>query len=497
MPLQMWSREGAQEVLGSQVLVDRLDSRTYAQETTELFSCWVWCRNLDRIPSSHGFSVFPQDAGRVVEMNGYSPPRREVAPPPECLRYDSLIHIDLVEDWTVRETRTPSSGQSGVPSSSSSEEPPYPAVQPFTWRFGVPDGEDRSYGGRRLDGCRNIPSYHRRDDDGGSSGGRRNWRDVAAAPARHGAPSSAPSGRDGVRQRSRSPPGQRQRAASLPPSSAPEPATSHEVLPPPPPLPASGPRPQRLAEAAARSAPSPMVASPPVAPSVAFADPLADLAAAGHADAMAWAPEGTDPMCLELEAACAASLSQPLVFQGGSASIADLPMVPHPWAASDFGTPFSPGPELVSDVVAQVDEMNLLGEQASETPASTEPPEDFLQMLFKAPPAAILGSSPLRPADAPPPPVSTNNNKRSQRQSSASSIPVAQRAILRLAKEMKVVSGEERRVENAAAGLAGRFKEPLSDVDIDGLATLTRVDRDALHRAAQKSATTRAAALAN
>jgi hypothetical protein len=172
-------------------------------------------------------------------------------------------------------------------------------------------------------------------------------------------------------------------------------------------------------------------------------------------------------------------------------------MVPHPWAASDFGTPFSPGPELVSDVVAQVDEMNLLGEQASETPASTEPPEDFLQMLFKAPPAAILGSSPLRPADAPPPPVSTNNNKRSQRQSSASSIPVAQRAILRLAKEMKVVSGEERRVENAAAGLAGRFKEPLSDVDIDGLATLTRVDRDALHRAAQKSATTRAAALAN
>jgi hypothetical protein len=83
----------------------------------------VWCRNIDRIPGHHGFSVFPQDAGRVVEMNGYSPPRREVAPPPECLRYDSLIHIDLVEDWTVHEARTPPPGQSGAPSSTSSDTP--------------------------------------------------------------------------------------------------------------------------------------------------------------------------------------------------------------------------------------------------------------------------------------------------------------------------------------------------------------------------------------
>jgi hypothetical protein len=74
---------------------------------------------------------------------------------------------------------------------------------------------------------------------------------------------------------------------------------------------------------------------------------------------------------------------------------------------------------------------------------------------------------------------------------------VAQRANLRLAKEMRVVSGEERQVENAAAGPVGRFKEPLSDVDIDGLAVLTHVDRYALHRAAQKSVTGRAAALAN
>jgi hypothetical protein len=80
-------------------------------------------------------------------------------------------------------------------------------------------------------------------------------------------------------------------------------------------------------------------------------------------------------------------------------------------------------------------------------------------MLFKAPPAAILGYSPLRPADALPALAGTNTNKHSQRQSFTSSIPVAQRATLRLAKEMNVISGKERHVENAAAGLVGRFKE--------------------------------------
>jgi hypothetical protein len=62
---------------------------------------------------------------------------------------------------------------------------------------------------------------------------------------------------------------------------------------------------------------------------------------------------------------------------------------------------------------------------------------------------------------------------------------------------MNVISGDGRRVEEAAAGLVERFKEPLSEVDIDGLAILTRVDRDAVHRAAQQAVAGRAAALAN
>jgi hypothetical protein len=61
MPMHMWSREGAQEVLGDHVLVDRLHSRTYAQDTTELFSCWVWCRQ--RRPHSQQSRVFCVSAG--------------------------------------------------------------------------------------------------------------------------------------------------------------------------------------------------------------------------------------------------------------------------------------------------------------------------------------------------------------------------------------------------------------------------------------------------
>uniref|UniRef100_A0ACD6A3A3 Uncharacterized protein n=1 Tax=Avena sativa TaxID=4498 RepID=A0ACD6A3A3_AVESA len=109
MPLHLWSIEGAQDVLGKDVIIDRLDKRTYAQDNTKMFSCWVWCWSLDRIPSDHGFTVFPRGVGRFEEMHAFSPPCREVASPPKGVRFDALIHIDLVEDWTVHEAHTPPS----------------------------------------------------------------------------------------------------------------------------------------------------------------------------------------------------------------------------------------------------------------------------------------------------------------------------------------------------------------------------------------------------
>ncbi|KAM0862350.1 hypothetical protein ACQ4PT_045303 [Festuca glaucescens] len=330
MPLHLWSIEGAQDVLRSDVLVDRLDSHTYDQESTEFFSCWVWCRNLNCIPGHHSFSDFPQGAGRVAEMNGFLPPRREVAPPPEGLLYNALIHIDLAEDWMVHAAHTPSTGQSGVSSSNAEEARPYPEVQPFTSHFGVLDGEERSYGGRRYDGCRDVPAYQRRHDDGDSSEQqRRNWRDAVAAPARNRGATPTPTGRDGNRHRSRTPAGYRQRAASPSSSTSPAILITEELLPPPPPLPTSGPRPQRLSDLPPQMPTSAPESFEPAAPHVPDAvldagsacatpisqDPLNSLVFADQPTDVTWASSGVNPMCMELEAACVASLFQPLSFQ--------------------------------------------------------------------------------------------------------------------------------------------------------------------------------------
>jgi hypothetical protein len=75
-------------------------------------------------------------------------------------------------------------------------------------------------------------------------------------------------------------------------------------------------------------------------------------------------------------------------------------------------------------------------------------------------------------------------------------VPIEQRATLGLAKELGASEEEEHNVKIAAARLVDRFKEPLSDVDMDGLAKLTRIDRDAMIRAAEQATATRAAAMA-
>jgi hypothetical protein len=79
----------------------------------------------------------------------------------------------------------------------------------------------------------------------------------------------------------------------------------------------------------------------------------------------------------------------------------------------------------------------------------------------------------------------------------ASSAPVAQRASVRLAKELKIIDKSEVRAEIAAAALVERFKEPLEEMDIDGLAILTRLDRKAILGAADKANAARVATKAH
>ncbi|KAE8805335.1 D-3-phosphoglycerate dehydrogenase, chloroplastic [Hordeum vulgare] len=160
VPMHFWSVEGAEEILGRRVRVDRLDSRTLERGHTKTFACW-----------------------------GFSPPDRRVAPPPATADYSLLIHVDRIEDWTTPSPRSSYSGQSGLPSSDSDGDGrPFPAVAPASWTMGVEDGQRGSRHQRRAQapvadlGCRSMLRGGLGPDgsgDGGSRGaGIRSWKDV-------------------------------------------------------------------------------------------------------------------------------------------------------------------------------------------------------------------------------------------------------------------------------------------------------------------------------
>ena len=73
-------------------------------------------------------------------------------------------------------------------------------------------------------------------------------------------------------------------------------------------------------------------------------------------------------------------------------------------------------------------------------------------------------------------------------------MPVAQRATIKLAQELRVMDGENDKADAAAAAITARLKTPMDEVDIDGIAILTRIDKDTVHRAAAKACAAHAAA---
>ncbi|KAE8799133.1 D-3-phosphoglycerate dehydrogenase, chloroplastic [Hordeum vulgare] len=213
VPRHFWSVEGAQEILGKRARVDRLDSRTLERGHTKTFACWVWTDDVACIPTRHTLGVLPRGAGRVNEMEGFSPPDRRVAPPPATAEYSMLIPVDRVEDWTPLSPRSSHSGQSGLPSSGSDEDDrPFPAVAPASWTMVVEDGQrdgrHRAHACAPVTslGCRGMPHGGRgRDsdgDDGSRGGGQRSWKDVLL---RRGRASALPAQPQAPRQRSRSP----------------------------------------------------------------------------------------------------------------------------------------------------------------------------------------------------------------------------------------------------------------------------------------------------
>uniref|UniRef100_A0A452YE19 Uncharacterized protein n=1 Tax=Aegilops tauschii subsp. strangulata TaxID=200361 RepID=A0A452YE19_AEGTS len=143
MPMQLWSLEGAVEALGDLFIVDRLDSRTHERGHTKTFSCWVWAADVAHIPTKCTLWRAARGAGRVEAMLGFSPPSPTGRPAPGVRRRELLVHVDRIEDWTPCTSQSSSSHQSGLPSSGSGEERPFPAVYPGTWTRHVEDGQGR------------------------------------------------------------------------------------------------------------------------------------------------------------------------------------------------------------------------------------------------------------------------------------------------------------------------------------------------------------------
>ncbi|KAE8818811.1 D-3-phosphoglycerate dehydrogenase, chloroplastic [Hordeum vulgare] len=117
MPMEMWSLNGAARVLGDKCIIDRLDTRTREHGHTKTFACWMWVWDVAFIPTTHIIWRTAQDVGRVEVVPGFSPPSREVGPPPRVWCHDMLIHVDRVEDWSPLSSRSSHSTQSGLPSS--------------------------------------------------------------------------------------------------------------------------------------------------------------------------------------------------------------------------------------------------------------------------------------------------------------------------------------------------------------------------------------------
>ncbi|XBI83734.1 hypothetical protein VPH35_092204 [Triticum aestivum] len=141
MPLQMWSVEGAAEVLGVNCIIGRLDTRTHERGHTRTFACWVWVWDVAFIATKHTIWRAARGAGRVETMLGTSPPSREVPPPPRVKQHQLLIHVDRVEDWSTPSPRSSHSAQSGLPSSGSDDERSGPTVWTGTWAMHVEDGQ--------------------------------------------------------------------------------------------------------------------------------------------------------------------------------------------------------------------------------------------------------------------------------------------------------------------------------------------------------------------
>lgn len=55
-PLEAWNEDGVKLILGDCCILDRLDSRMIAHESSKFLTYWAWMEDLDDLPRLMGYS---------------------------------------------------------------------------------------------------------------------------------------------------------------------------------------------------------------------------------------------------------------------------------------------------------------------------------------------------------------------------------------------------------------------------------------------------------
>ncbi|KAI4988609.1 hypothetical protein ZWY2020_035849 [Hordeum vulgare] len=494
VPMQFWSVEGAEEILGKRVRVDRLDSRTLERGHTKTFACWIWTSDITKIPTSHTIAVLPRGAGRVDEMEGFSPPDRRVAPPPATADYTMLIHVDRIEDWTSPSPRSSHSGQSGLPSSGSdNDSAPFPLVAPATWSMGVEDGRGPGRNQRQARapvadlGCRGRPSGgHARDQDGdGRSGGgnQRSWRDVLLRRGRSQAP---PKAAPVPRHRSRSPQPRRRSGHSSGRRQGPGRASSRARPEPHQPRACPSTPPPSAGRYVPLASDSPVAAGPDAGHTgrdpveVFFNTALKPYSTSSAVDSLAADVHATAEALVNspLEFDAARLLTNPTETVQLDAFSPTLSA-----AASDMGQYNRTTPTAARTMELQ---LGAVTGRVSKMQLGAAADRSEARGLFRASKHALISTTPApaaarRQAAPPKSRASSTPTRHNARQAvSGSTVPVAQRGSLRLVKELGLLGPSDKMTEEVARALLQRFEEPLSDGDLAVIAKLTRLDSEAL-----------------
>ncbi|KAE8768049.1 D-3-phosphoglycerate dehydrogenase, chloroplastic [Hordeum vulgare] len=423
VPMHFWSVEGAEEILSRRVRVDRLDSWTLERGHTKTFACWVWATDIADIPTSHTLGVLPCGAGRVEEMKGFSPPDRRVAPPSASAEYAMLIHVDRVEDWTQPSPRSSHSAQSGLPSSGSDDEdPPFPLVAPASWTLGVEDGE----GGDRLQCLPHAPVASLGCRGGPRDGRPRDRDDEGGLGA---------GGRRGCQDRGL-------RCSGHPAH------TSRE-------------------DQCQRQGPGRGV--------------LQDRTEAHLGLRRRRRPSDRRPHRRGGGSGSPLEFVDATLLQASGESVqldAFSPTLSA--AASELGQFHKATPSAATTMEVQLGAVTGRVRELEIGGAVAGPESRGLFRTSKQQP--LIATAPARRPAAPPKTRATSTPTRSSARQAAigSSVPVAQRASLRIVKELGLLGPRYRLTAEVAKALLQRFEEPLSDSDISVIARLTHLDSEAL-----------------